>query len=752
MLVDLGEHLGVSASSLDRLNLGWVPICEFKKGKNFQGWWCVPERDSDGQPVGISLRSQSDMKCMWPSSKHGLIYEVSEQHERGGVAYQNGPANWTRTADAGVLCPVCEKPDGCLVSCENPTDPKAVVCIRVSKGAEKALRFGHLHIRKQDGKLASASALANNGGPVLIVEGMSDVCAALDLGFDSVGRPSNLACLDMLCDLVRGRDCIIVGENDPKADGRFPGREGMIAAYQVLKKEIRNVQMLMPPEHVKDLRAWVSKYKLDRPQFEKYLVEHKEENAEELVLSDGRPLTVARAYLKANYVLANRYTLRRWAGSWWHYVGGKYRETETEALNRPIYQWSHDKLVTQTSKNGGQSLEPLLANASMVMNLTEAMSAETLINVGQIPCWVNGRSGANPRDLITFANGILDVRKFLAGEPESKYLLESTPDLFTTVVLPFAFDPTATYETWSKFLDSTIGDDHGKIQLLQEWFGYCLTTDTALQKMMYLRGISGAGKGVIVNILCKMVGEDQAVSTSFLDLTGEFGLKPLIGKTVCVIPDARTPRSADMMRGLELLLNISSGDPVQINRKFKDPLERHKLIARITIAGNDFLEVPDHAGAMLRRLNIIEFKKSFRGHEDYYLEERISQEIAGVAVWALEGLRRLRNQGRFTRPESSIGALQDWLLQSSPIASFLNECFDADPQATADRGQVYDAWEKWCTPKGMKQMGRNIFQERLRISAPHVVADQKQEGRYLRDVYRGIKFKPEAMCNLLGRP
>jgi hypothetical protein len=55
-----------------------------------------------------------------------------------------------------------------------------------------------------------------------------------------------------------------------------------------------------------------------------------------------------------------------------------------------------------------------------------------------------------------------------------------------------------------------------------------------------------------------MVGEDQVASTSFADLVGDFGVQSLIGKSICVIPDARTPRHGDNMRGLELLLNIAA--------------------------------------------------------------------------------------------------------------------------------------------------------------------------------------------------
>jgi hypothetical protein len=127
MLDDLGQHLGVSSDSLRRLALGWAPIVPFKKGPSFAGWWAIPERDDAAKPIGLSLRSQDDFKVMYPGSKHGLVYEVNPEHEQGSDTYQAGASNWVRTMDAGLPCPVCGKPDGCLLSAENPADPKAVM-------------------------------------------------------------------------------------------------------------------------------------------------------------------------------------------------------------------------------------------------------------------------------------------------------------------------------------------------------------------------------------------------------------------------------------------------------------------------------------------------------------------------------------------------------------------------------------------------------------------------------------------------
>lgn len=754
MLEDLGNHLGVSAASLRKLALGFAPIVPFKKGPSSIGWWVIAERNAIGVTTGLSLRSQTDYKVMFPGSKHGLVYEVNPNHEHGGQGYDAGASNWIRTMDAGINCPVCSKPDGCLLSSENPSDPKAVVCIRVREGSEKRLRFGHLHIRKAAGKLTkNVSALGGDPSEyVLVVEGMSDTAAAMDLGFAAVGRPSNLACMEELKDLVRGRRVLVIGENDKKPDGTEPGKEGMIAAFQVLTKVCGDIKMVMPPVHVKDLRAWVVKFDLTREELLEYVAKEGQAKAAAIVIADNRPLTIARAYLDDQHRMAGRYLIKRWANTWYRYGGARYAEVSNEALEGPIYPWSHDKLVqVVNAKTGAESLTPLRADTALIANLTAAIMAETLVSGHQVPCWINKGIGPDPQDLIVFANGILHVPSFLAGKPESEYLLELTPDFFNTASLPFPFDPTAECPNWYRFLRTSLGDEQEKIMLLREWFGYCLTPDTTQQKLMYLRGPSGAGKSVVLNVLCKLVGEDQSASTSFSDLTGQFGLQAMIGKLVCIIPDARSPRGNNHMRGLELLLNITSGDGVQINRKFKDPIERLRLVTRISIASNEFLNVPDTAGAMLRRLNIIEFKKSFVGCEDFDLERKLTPEVPGIALWALKGLQRLREQGRFTVPPSSVVAAGEWRTRTNALASFVEECCDMAEGETT-KNELYDAWDKWAFERHLTPIMKTEFYERMRSTAPFAVSDTYEKGGNKISVFKGIVMKQWAAKKYLGKP
>jgi hypothetical protein len=97
--------------------------------------------------------------------------------------------------------------------------------------------------------------------PLLVVEGPTDAAAALDLGFEVVGRPSCSACVDMTCAYCRGRDVVVVEDHDepkvlPGGKVFYPGQEGAAKLAAVLRATARTIKVIAPIR-AKDLRAWV---------------------------------------------------------------------------------------------------------------------------------------------------------------------------------------------------------------------------------------------------------------------------------------------------------------------------------------------------------------------------------------------------------------------------------------------------------------------------------------------------------------
>jgi len=111
-----------------------------------------------------------------------------------------------------------------------------------SKLAEKGSRQG----------LFTPSKLTGNA-PLLITEGPTDLAAALDLGFDAIGRPSCAGGIELVSSYLRltGRQDVVVF-----ADSDSAGRAGADALAKSVALVAR-VRIAAPPPQFKDLRAWV---------------------------------------------------------------------------------------------------------------------------------------------------------------------------------------------------------------------------------------------------------------------------------------------------------------------------------------------------------------------------------------------------------------------------------------------------------------------------------------------------------------
>src|SRR5437763_13994393 len=109
----------------------------------------------------------------------------------------------------------------------------------------------------------------------------------------------------------------------------------------------------------------------------------------------------------------------------------------------------------------------------------------------------------DPREIIALSNGLLNTS---TGE-----LWQHTPQFLNHNAVKYAYDPKAPKPiVWLAFLKSLFGDDQETIDTLQEVMGYLLTQRTDQHKLFLFYGEKRGGKGTILRVLKKLVG-DKAV-------------------------------------------------------------------------------------------------------------------------------------------------------------------------------------------------------------------------------------------------
>lgn len=453
-----------------------------------------------------------------------------------------------------------------------------------------------------------------------------------------------------------------------------------------------------------------------------------------LLPSPDTPMKVARILEREWLHDDGALKVRHWRESWYRWTGSHWADGADSDVRTYMYKRTENAgYVFVDGRSGIKDVRDWAPTRGKIGNLMEAFSAvANLSSDTESGGWINGRS--NGRLVIPCRNGLLDVA--------DRRLWPCTPNYFNTSAVPFDFDPNAPLPgRWLSFLGSVWPNDQEAIDALQEWFGYILSGRRHLEKILSLVGPRRSGKGTISTVLKCLVGEAHTAGPTLAALTTNFGLAPLLGKSLAIIPDARKPREGVEL-AIEKLLMISGQDPITIDRKHKEPWTG-VLPVQFVIMSNDLLALPDTSAAIAGRMFVLRMTESFYGREDPTLKEGVLADLPGILNWALDGLDRLTKRGQFHEPESSREAVELLHRSSSPIQTFLQEYCEFDPESIVTKDRLFDAWRGWCNVEGRDGVGtKETLSRGLFSAAPNVKACKYREypGGPQIPAYRGLKL------------
>lgn len=364
--------------------------------------------------------------------------------------------------------------------------------------------------------------------------------------------------------------------------------------------------------------------------------------------------------------------------------------------------------------------------------LVSFLQGEAPLPLGiESPSWLGDDEPPFPLDkVIALENGVLNVEALIRGDEQ--FLIPPTPRFFSRTAVSIPFNPDAAKpERFLQFLDEAFDGDEECIELAQLMAGYLLLSDNREQKIFLLVGEKRGGKGTFADVLRQLVGWECCTDTSVNDLTSDFGLAPLLGKSVCFLPDTRFDRMSSQAAILQRLLMISGDDPVSVNIKHKPHL-RVRLGTRFVLLSNEAPAIYDASGAIASRMVVLPFQRSFYGQEDVHLKDKLTDELEGILLWAVDGVQELwkrRDRGEgFPQPEAG----REWLEQihdlASPIQQFVDQCCVIAPEAWCSVEQLFDAYRNWSDvmrlpPRSSNQFCRELkacLQSRINKTRPNV--------------------------------
>ncbi|OBI08634.1 hypothetical protein A5715_00625 [Mycolicibacter heraklionensis] len=430
--------------------------------------------------------------------------------------------------------------------------------------------------------------------------------------------------------------------------------------------------------------------------------------------SPDAPLDVARRLYKAFRAPAGP-TLVCHRGDWMRWRDQQWSDWDAAHLRSTVYrrlgEVDYEKPIRKSGEIDHYERTRWNPNRHKVANVLEALAAVAHLAADiDAPAWIGDHDTDSPADqMIACTNGLLSL--------SDRQLHKHTPAFYNHVSVPFAYDADAPQPTaWLEFLRSLWPDDPASVELLQQWIGYIVTGRTDMQKILLLIGPTRSGKGTIARMIRNLIGRGRVTGPTLASLGTNFGLAPLMGKPLAIIADARLGGSP-IHTIVERLLSISGEDVLTVDRKFRDPWSG-KLPTRLMILSNEVPRFSDASGAIANRLLVLQMRNSFLGREDRTLDARITDELPGILNWALEGLDRLAENGRFTVPKSSGEATTMLMDLASPVSAFVRDCCTRGQDHRVERDRLYAAWKLWCVDAGHEHGSKATFGRNLAAVVP----------------------------------
>lgn len=335
------------------------------------------------------------------------------------------------------------------------------------------------------------------------------------------------------------------------------------------------------------------------------------------------------------------------------------------------------------------------------------------------------------RKYINMRNGLFNL--------ETMQLEAHRDDLFFTSQLDFDYEPDAKAPHFSQYLHTSLllpgkrEPDLNMLMLTLEAMAYSLTARTDLKAMFFLLGEKHSGKSTLIDLMHNIMG--NMATTIDLNNVGDdkFMLAQLVGKRLVSFTE-----TSEGKRIPESIFKALAGGNDRVYAQEKGKQGFHfKPEAKIWWAMNHLPRIVDRSGATFSRINLIRFNRTIPESErNYQLDQLLVDERPGIFNYILTGWKRLRVNGRFTRPDQCEKLLQEYQMDNDTEATYADERLDFHAKNKVSSDELYQDYKQWCEGNGFRPKSKNEVKAEWRRLG---LVDRKASSIY----WHGAQFKNE---------
>ena len=306
-----------------------------------------------------------------------------------------------------------------------------------------------------------------------------------------------------------------------------------------------------------------------------------------------------------------------------------------------------------------------------------------------------------PTHWINFKNGMYDPVAGVMKEHDPKYLSINQ--------IPYNYDPDANYRgtVAEQFFNGLFPDEKDR-EMFFAYAGYCMTTDTRLQKFLVLLGVPGSGKSTAINMLINTVGTENVSCITLQDLQERFTPTELLGKLLNACADL--PKKA--LEQVDAIKRITGEDPIKGEYK-GGKVFSFQSYAKLIYSANEMpVSLDEKSGAFYRRILAIEISQ--KGPQIKALRKGLEYSRPGFIKECVEALSRMYAKGGEIDSPNSRRIVHELHRESDSVQAFLDDCIERCPGERIERGLLHKKYEAYCWSNEWAPLNSRSFYKNLR--------------------------------------
>jgi putative DNA primase/helicase len=304
---------------------------------------------------------------------------------------------------------------------------------------------------------------------------------------------------------------------------------------------------------------------------------------------------------------------------------------------------------------------------------------------------------------IVLANGMFNL------DPDKWKFEDFTPEYKSLNKLPVEYHKEADCPNFKQFINQILAPED--VQGVQEELGAILIKQYLTKKLSIYVGETDTGKTTLISVFTALFGEENLAHVPIQRLAAKdrFSMAELHGRVANIVDDL----SRDVVHTTGVIKQLTGQSPIMAEKKFQAPF-KFVNYAYMIFACNAIPMVEGDDDAFFNRVIIRNFNKRFGGNSkpnrNLINDLTTPEELSGILNWALEGLKRLRDNGwNFTNTQTLDATREEYIRKSDPIASFVKDCIEEDSESWITKEELYNSFREYSSKNHIPLLSRDYF-------------------------------------------